>query len=389
MKVLHVIPSISKKRGGPSTAIINMVSSLRNEGIDASILTTNDNTFYRETGYPLKQWFLIDSIPVLMFPILESSLRLINEYLFSPSLAFWLYLNIHDYDAIHVHSIFSFTSTVSMLIARQKKMSYIVRTIGQLNSWSLSQSRIKKFLMLSLIEKGNLSHALAIHVTSRAEMNDLTKVCHHKRILCLELGVDVGNITLTTNKMKSDEVHFIFLSRIHPKKQLNKLLEAFSLLSKEYTNAKWRLFIAGTGEQDYVNSLKQLAYKTGISKYIEWMGHLDGERKQRLLNSCDWYVLPSISENFGLSVIEALANGVPVIVSDGVGISEIIVDQKAGLVTGDSLSLIEALKFALQGVPTEMRIAAFDLARDRFSWKEIGKKLADFYRVEISDGSSK
>jgi glycosyltransferase involved in cell wall biosynthesis len=385
MRILHIIPSISKKRGGPSTAIISMVKALRHEGVDATILTTCDNIEYREFEYPLRQWFCINDVPILIFPILESKLRLINEYLISPSLSLWLYQHIDAYDAVHIHAIFSFSSTVSMLIARQKKIPYIVRTIGQLNAWSLSQSRIKKLLMLSLIEKNNLRNALAVHVTSRSEMNDVKKVYNHKNVLCLELGVDFENLPLPKQRIASKEICFIFLSRIHPKKQLEKLLEAFSILSTEYIQPpRWRLFIAGTGEENYVNSLRKFAKKTGISDSIEWLGHLDGERKLRLLRKCDWYVLPSISENFGLSVVEALANGVPVIVSDGVGISDIILEKKAGFVIGASFSLKDALKVAMQGAPIEMKIAALDLARNRFSWKELGKKLADFYNVQIT-----
>ncbi len=383
MKILHIIPSISKKRGGPSTAIINMLKALRCEGIDASILTTNDNIIYRESGYPLGQWFSIDEIPVLMFPALNSRIRFLSEYLISPGLFFWLYGNINTYDAIHIHAIFSFPTTFAMIIARRRRVPYIVRTIGQLNAWSLSQSRTRKFLMILFVERSNLRNALAIHVTSKSEMNDIKKVYDHKNILLLGLGVNLGRLILPSKKKVSKEIHFVFLSRIHPKKQLDRLLEAFSILSKESGNLRWRLFIAGSGDLSYIDSLKSFAHKKGITNSIEWMGHLDGERKLRLLESCDWYVLPSMSENFGLSVAEALANGVPVIISDGVGISDIILEKKAGLVTGTSFCLIDALKLALQGAPIEMRIAALDLARDRFSWKEIGKELADFYKVQI------
>ena len=139
MKILHIIPSISRKRGGPSTAILNMVKALRVEGIDASILTTNDNVDYREDKMTLGQWFLHNEVPILMFPSLETNSKLLREYLVSPLLSKWLSGNIGTYDALHIHSIFSYTSTTSMLIARIKQVPYIVRTIGQLNTWSLSQ----------------------------------------------------------------------------------------------------------------------------------------------------------------------------------------------------------------------------------------------------------
>ena len=384
MKILHIIPSISKKRGGPSTAIISMVKALREEGVDAAILTTNDNKTYREEHMTLGSWFWLNDIPILMFPTLDSQSQILSEYLISPQLSWWLFQNIDNFDAIHVHSIFSYSSTTSMLIARLKRIPYIVRTIGQLNKWSLTQSRLKKMLMLLLIEQSNLLKSFAIHVTSKAEMEDLKLICNHKNILCLELGVTVAKIMSPLNQLKYQKTRFVFLSRIHPKKQLDKLLEAFSVLYNTHNKSSWLLFIAGDGDREYICSLKKLAHEYGIKDFIQWMGHLDEDEKASLLRRCDWFVLPSISENFGLSVVEALANGLPVIISPEVGISDIIAEYKVGLVTGSSVSLVEALGIALQGAPMEMREAALKLAQERFSWAQIAKKLVLFYTNQIS-----
>jgi glycosyltransferase involved in cell wall biosynthesis len=388
MKILHIIPSISKKRGGPSTAIMSMVKALREEGVDAAILTTEDNKTYREEHMTLGRWFWLNDIPILMFPILNSESQILNEYLISPQLSWWLLQNIDKFDAIHVHSIFSYSSTTSMLIARLKRIPYMVRTIGQLNKWSLTQSRLKKMLMLLLIEKSNLLKSFAIHVTSRTEMEDLKLVCNHENILCLELGVTVAKIRSPLNHLKYQKIRFVFLSRIHPKKQLDKLLEAFSILYNTYNKTSWHLFIAGDGDCEYICSLKKLADEYGINDFIQWMGHLDEGEKVSLLRTCDWFVLPSISENFGLSVVEALANGLPVIISPEVGISDIIVENKVGLVTSASFTLVEALGISLQGAPMEMREAALKLVQERFSWEQIAKKLILFYTNQISTRKS-
>ncbi len=383
MKILHIIPSISRRRGGPSTAIISMVKALRDEGVDASILTTNDNTVYRENNMPLGRWFLLNEIPIIMFPSLNSDSKLLREYLISPNLSWWLFRNIENYDAIHIHSIFSYSSTTSMLIARLKRIPYIVRTIGQLNTWSLSQSRLKKLLTLFLVERSNLKASLAIHVTSQSEMKDLKLIYNHPNILCLELGVTLLKMTQPLNTSSDQEISFVFLSRIHPKKQLDRLFEAFSALSARQNKRSWKLFIAGDGDKTYICFLKNLASNYGINDRIEWLGHLDENEKVTLLRTCDWFVLPSASENFGLSVVEALANGLPVIITPEVGISDIVFENRAGLVTSASVNLVEALETALQGAPIEMRKAALKLAQDRFSWENIAKKLSLFYNDQI------
>lgn len=362
-----------------------MVKSLRDAGIDAAILTTNDNNIYRDVDWPLGHWFWIDNVPIIMFPAINSKSRFIREYLISPSLSWWLLKNISEYDALHVHSIFSYTSTSSMLIARLKRIPYIVRTIGQLSSWSLTQSRIRKLLMLLFIERSNLMKSFSIHVTSKSEMNDLRLICDHKKVLCLELGVEMSTLNKSTSYSPRKETHFVFLSRIHPKKQLNKLLEAFSLLQSKDHRRSWHLYIAGEGEPEYVSSLKKLSKEYAINDLIDWMGHISGEEKASLLNESDWFVLPSISENFGISVVEALAHGIPVIISEEVGISDIVRETKAGIVCGGSVSLIDALTFALDGAPMEMRNAALKLARERFSWKEVAKKLSLYYTSQLKD----
>ena len=383
MRILHIIPSISKKRGGPSTAILSMVSALRDVGIDAAILTTNDNLSYRDEEWPLCRWFWINDVPVIMFPAVQSGPRFIVEYLISLPLSCWLIQNINNYDALHVHSIFSYASTTSMLIARIKQVPYVVRTIGQLNAWSLSQSRVRKLLMLSIIEKSNLMASFGIHVTSNSEMQDLRLICNHKNILCLELGVEIALVDRVKPKSTNHMTRFIFLSRIHPKKQLNLLLEALSYLYKEHNQELWHLSIAGEGEHDYVEFLKQLAMNYGISDHLEWLGHVSGEKKVNLLATSDWFVLPSQSENFGLSVIEALAHGVPVIITREVGISDLVKEYNAGLVCESPIELAESLVTALKGAPMDMRYAALDLVRARFSWSKIAKKLKLFYMDQL------
>lgn len=389
MRVLHVIPSISRKRGGPSTAIISMVRELRINGIDASILTTNDNVNHRECDFPLGSWFWIEDVPVLMFPSIDNRLRVISEYLISPALTYWLIRNIKAYDALHIHSVFSYCSTTSMLVARFTKTPYVVRTIGQLNKWSLLQSRLRKLLMLLIVERANLMNARAIHVTSEYEKLELMSVCKSKKVLCLELGVEIPKLLPFKSHNPANQIRFVFLSRIHPKKQLNTLLKAFATLHNVYHETSWSLSIAGDGEKQYILQLKNLADNLGINSKVQWMGHLDEEEKFRLLSESDWYVLPSKSENFGLSVVESLSSGLPVIISSAVGISDYVAQYKAGIVIGNNMSLENALRFALKGPSKEMRCAAFSLAKERFSWDPIIKKLIFFYNQQVINSIQK
>lgn len=385
MKVLHIIPSISTKRGGPSKAILGMVKGLRDIGIEASILTTSDSCIYQDRNYPLHEWFLVESIPVLMFPTLNSRNDKIREFLFSPSYTTWLMRNIQTYDLLHIHAIFSYPSSIAMLFARLTRKPYIVRTIGQLNEWSLSQSYRSKKYMLDLVERKNLDSAVAIHVTSELEVNDLKQFGYRGEILSLGLGVDLPVISRNERESTLERTNFIFLSRLHPKKQLELLLEAFSIIRNEAHEKTWRLTIAGDGDPAYVKYLKKQSQDLGIADYISWVGHISGIKKDEVLKEADWFVLPSASENFGISAVEAMANSVPVIITETVGIAEKVREHGAGIISSSSpLELARVLRKAMGGPSLEMKQAARSMVEKQYSWNKICTDLSDYYHQIIA-----
>jgi len=112
MRVLHLIPSISPRRGGPSQAVLAMTSALRHQGVEASILTTNDDGPDHLSGFPLGRWHEHAGVPVLAFARWSPPLRVLREFAVSPALVSWLRSHLADYDLLHVHALFSFPSTV-------------------------------------------------------------------------------------------------------------------------------------------------------------------------------------------------------------------------------------------------------------------------------------
>ena len=385
MKVLHVIPSISPLRGGPSQAIVEMVRALREQGIDACIITTQDSGLYKNKEVPLNRWIQYEGVPTFVHSCLDSRIRVIREYLISPSFVYWLIKNISDYDIIHIHAIFSFPSTISMIVSRIKGIPYVVRTIGQLNKWSLRQGALKKKTMMTLIEKKNLSHAKAIHVTSKYELQDLESLGLGDKCFILGLGVATPNISVVRQfgigNSNNEAIRFLFLSRVHPKKQLELLLTALAILKHQINEDGWELAIAGSGEQDYIETLKSKTRDLGIENHITWHGHVTGETKQVLLNSSDWFVLPSASENFGISVVEAMASALPVVISANTGISDKVNEYSAGYICNEDPSeFAKVLLKAIKGSHNRsMGNSARKLVADHFSWEPIAKSLIKHY----------
>jgi glycosyltransferase involved in cell wall biosynthesis len=363
-----------------------MVDALRHEGVDAGILTTNENGADSELAIPTGQWFQHEGVPVLAFPRWSPPLRPLREFAFSPALSFWLASNIQQYQLLHVHALFSYPSTSAMAQARRAGVPYILRSIGQLSPWSLSRSSGRKRLMLRLIERRNLQGAARLHFTTIAEQTEAAALGIGTPSMVLPLGVTLPMIDAFEAEKPSDgTVRFLFLSRLHPKKQLDRLLDAFGLLMARHPQACWELRIAGSGDPAYVAALQQKAGELGISERCLWLGFLEGTAKWEALRQAHWFVLPSAAENFGIAVVEALAAGTPVIVSPQVAVAESIASAGAGLISeSDPALLAEALATALNGPSTRMRIAARSLAGENYSWKTIASQLSATYTHLLS-----
>jgi len=381
LKVLHVIPSISPRRGGPSQAAIEMVNALRLRKVDASILTTNDDCESLLTDLPTGGWTTYSGVPVLAFPRWSPPMAALREFAFSPGLNQWLHKNIINFDLLHVHALFSFPSTVAMVHSRRARVPYLLRTIGQLSPWSLAQSKARKQLMLRLVERGNIDSARYLHFTTTLERDECFAALHQSfPSLVLPLGVRLPSLR-PGGRPKEKDLHLLFLSRLHPKKQLEVLLKALALFQQASPQCDWQLDIAGSGEPAYLASLKKLANQLNLDQRCRWLGHVQGDAKTSLLQQADWFLLPSAAENFGIAVVEALAAGTPVIVSPQVAVAELIADVGAGLVcSSDPAALCQVLLGHRQGPSSAMRLAARSLAETKFSWISVADQLATTYR---------
>lgn len=381
--MLHVIPSVSPLRGGPSKAVFEMVEALRQQGVEAAILTTDDDGPGVDPSLPPGRWIERQGVPLLAFRRWNPPLAPLREFAVSPGLSRWLRRHIHAYDLLHVHAIFSFPSTCSMLQARRSRVPYLVRTIGQLSPWSLAQSSGRKRWMLRLVERRNLDQAAALHFTTLAEQQEASGLGLSPPALVLPLGVrglDPSHAPDPSPEPGQGATRFLFLSRLHPKKQLDRLLAALAILVEQRPAAAWSLAIAGRGEPAYEQELRALAGRFGIADRCRWLGHLEGAVKQRQLASAHWLVLPSAAENFGIVVAEALACGTPVILSPEVAMASLVAESGAGLISdSEPQSLARALEAALAGPSPPMRRAARNLAAQRLDWSAIASDLRAAY----------
>jgi glycosyltransferase involved in cell wall biosynthesis len=383
-RVLHVIPSVAPARGGPSQAVVEMVQALRQAGVDAEIAVTNDNG-PDLLDVPLNQRSTFQDVPVWFFPRFSPSVTAVREFAFSASFTRWLWQNIHQYDLLHVHAIFSYTSTATMTIARHKRVPYIVRPLGQLCHWSLQQSQRKKQFYLKLIEHANLNHAQAIHYTSENERQEALNLELAAPSVIIPHGLTLSPLRpdakakLRQNlQLPADEPIVLFLSRLHLKKGLNLLIAALSQLQAH----RFTFVLAGSGDPHYEDEIRQQLISSGISDRTCMVGFVNGEQKDLLLQGSDLFVLTSYSENFGVAVLEALAAGLPAIVTPGVALAEVVEHHQLGAVPELEEGAIATAILQALNQPETMKAMgdrARQLVLNHYTWDRVAAQLIEVY----------
>jgi glycosyltransferase involved in cell wall biosynthesis len=388
MKVLHVIPSISGRSGGPAQAIIPMCAALIGKGVEVLLATTDDDLPQLNGAGKLERGVITEykNLPVILFPK-----QLGASFKYSRPFALWLEEHVTDYDVVHIHAVFNHSCIAAARACREKRVPYIVRPLGTLDPWSLKQKSLRKKLFWHGGIRTMLRRAAAIHYTTTGEQQAVESSLGLNHGVVVPLGVDLSKLESagSDRQAKPSELfpglrtrpYVLVLSRLHPKKALEVLLAAFLSLVKEPEFRKWHLVLAGDGPSDYVDLLKRMVAKSNASEFVVFPGWLDGVQKESALKNASLLALPSHHENFGLCVMESLACGVPVLISPQVNLAPEIQAAQAGWIADiDKDSLVATLREALTCDEERRRRgeAGRRLAMS-FAWPIVAAKLADVY----------
>lgn len=371
MRVLHVIPSVAERSGGPATAIVPMCRALQQQGVEVLLVTTDAgmNGAEQESHYK--------GVPAKFFPS-----QLGESFKYSRPLATWLNSNIHEFGVAHIHAIFNHSSIAAAHVCRKADVPYVVRPLGTLEPWSMTQKSVRKRVFWEVAGKAMLRNAAAVHYTTDAEKNSTENLLGLNHGKVIGLGVEVNSCAKEKLAQHFPELahesYALVMSRLHPKKGLDVLIDAFLMLVQQEKFGQWRLVIAGDGPSDHVARLKQMA---SPSDRIMFTGWLDGEQKDSVLSGASLLVLPSHQENFGMCVMEALARSVPVLVSPHVNLAEEIVLANAGwIATVDKDALTTRLAEALDDEEQRaLRGQAGKQLSMKYSWESAAKTLKELY----------
>jgi glycosyltransferase involved in cell wall biosynthesis len=386
MRVLHVIPGIAARYGGPSQAVVGMGRALEHRHVGVLIATTDADGPGRlpvRLGEPV-DW---QGVPAIFFQRQWS-----EAWKYSRPLARWLDAHVAEFNLVHIHAVFSHACVAAAAACRRRSVPYIVRPLGTLDPWSLHQKAARKQVLWHLGVKQMLQRAAAIHYTTVSEKQLAEFPLHLERGVVVPLGVDdalfSGRCVADTFRAAHPELgtdpYLLVLGRLHPKKGLELFLDVFMAATGAAEHRHWRLVVAGDGDAAYVASLKQFAVDRGAFERVLFTGWVGGNEKVGALQGAALLVLPSHQENFGLVVAEALACGVPVLVSQHVNLAAEIESAEAGWVAPlERSALLATLLEALQRGDERMRRGArgSEFARAHFNWPAVASKLGDLYRA--------
>lgn len=384
MRVLHVIPSVARRYGGPSKAIVEMGRALQEQGVSVLIATTDADGPGRlpvELGKAVEH----EGVPTIFF-----SRQWSEAFKYSYSLGRWLERNVREFDLVHVHAVFSYSSLAAAEACRRRCVPYVVRPLGSLDPSSLGQRRFLKRVLWRLGVRRMLQRASAIHYTTVTERRRAEDALGIRSGVVIPLGIDhelfeepLGSYNFPQGMTSLNGAPYVLvLCRLHPKKGLEFMLDIFSEIVRKSEFEEWKLVVAGDGDPSYVAGLKRSAQRNGNESVI-FTGWLDGVEKVAAIRGAELLALPSSQENFGLSVVEALACGVPVLVSDCVNLAEEIQEAGAGWVAAlERDAFRSALEDALRN-ESERDVrgrAGQEFVRSHFDWLAVAEQLVELYR---------
>lgn len=291
LKVLTFITGIDLGSGGPSRSVPMLVKGLAEADVDITLMTFRSDNMNSHaldgTTAKLKIW---DK---------STSSQDIEDFILN-----------EGFNLIQMQSMWDWSYHKVAKIARKHNIPYIITPRGMLEPWSLSQKKLKKRLGLMAYQMNDMKKAACIFTTAEMEAQHVRDLGIDVPISVIPNGIETEGYPCRTS-MDGVKKQILFLSRIHVKKGIEILIDAFSHLHAEFP--EWKVIIVGNGDAAYIASLKRKVSDMGMSDCIDIKEPIFGEAKVKVYQESSIFCLPSYSENFGMVIAEAMSCGVPVI----------------------------------------------------------------------------
>ena len=386
MKILHIVQTYvpAYHLGGTIKSVHELNKWLVKKGAEVTVYTTDING-PEDLNVPVNQLVDLDGVKVFYFK--HSFPR---AWSYSKYLRRALAENAKNFDIIHSTGVFLMAATLGAYYAKKFNKPLIISPRGSLMVEPLKKkSPLKKRIYISLIEKRNLASASVIHFTVDSEKKDyLEDGLPLKKAVVIPNGFDPEEFKEKSPLgffrekfgISSDKKTILFLSRLSPIKGIDTLIPAFAEVIKK--NAEAVLVLAGSDDRGYKKIINQLIKKYNLSRYVIFTGLLIGEDKISAFQDSDVFVLPSYSESFGNVVLEAMYFGLPVVITEKVGIAPSVSRVNAGLVIKKDVNQLAEAILKILNNPTlaeQMGKNGKKLVETEFSWQNIAEEFIKEY----------
>ena len=369
---VHVVAGLDPVNGGPSYSVPRLCEALAVAGAEATLLSVAEKENGQRASYQKGYHDRRFAWDYARIPILRR-LR------FSRALSSALHNAALTADVIHNHGLWVMPNISAGVAAAGGPTPLVVSPRGMLAPAALAFSRWRKRAFWALLQGSVISRAACIHATSEQEFEEIRGLGLANPVAIIPNGIDLPELAWSESAAPAIERIVLSLGRIHPKKGLARLVRAWSKVEARYP--AWRLRIAGPPERGHDNELRALAVSLGLT-HVSVEGPIYGEAKTSAYRCADVFVLPTLNENFGLTVAEALAAGTPVISTKGAPWSG-LEREGCGWWIEQGIDPLAAALARVMALPREPLKTMGDkgrkwMARD-FSWDCVGRSMLDLY----------
>jgi glycosyltransferase involved in cell wall biosynthesis len=399
MRILQVVATLASRQGGPSVACPELSRELVRQGHRVSIYASDvDGLGHLEV--PLETPVIDDGVEISYFRGWSEPFG----YMFSAGMWCALRDTVAEFDAVHIYSVYGFSSSAAAYWCRKRDVPHMVHPHGSLDPFLRRRHRPRKWLHAKLLAERDYRNATAVLFNSAEEMrlaSDWTGLRTSsgwdapKRFVVpvgldsrwfLEPDAAAGERLRSRFPQLNGRRLVVYFGRINFKKGLDILARAFALLARDRDDV--HLVLAGPDTEGYGRKVRGWLAEGGAAEKATFTGLLQGEDRFVALQQADVFALPSYTENFGQVVAEAMASSVPVVISDQVNIWPEVAKTNAGLVVPcDVNATAQALRKVLEDPAKgrEMGSNGRRWAAEHLPWSVVAAQMAHAYEDMVRE----
>ena len=384
LNVLHVTPSMSPEWGGPTVVVSELTSELSRQGVYCEIVATrghrvginqivppNVPVYSFDTGFPARLWTAYSA----------ELFRFLNE-------------RAGRFDLIHIHEVWHYLGYAAFRVARKHKIPCVLTIHGELSDWCLRQKALKKRIYRLVLLDRMLRNVNALHAVTRAEKEQVVRLGYDTPVVVAPNGIepalfealpDTTEFIQRFPVLKGKRI-ILFLGRLHRGKGLDILARSFSTIARRFEDVV--LLVVGPNKFGTREKMESILSSEDLLDRAVFTGLLTGEDKLAAMNCADLFVLPSHSEGLAITILEAMAAQMPVVITEGCEFPEVS-EHGAGLVVeADEVPIADAITKLLYDADLRKRMGqqGRKLVIERYNWQAAATTMANLYKTLVDGG---